>query len=117
MTQVEELTEKVLEFRDERDWEQYHTPHNLSAALSVEVAELQELFLWQDGEEGPVDSDSIEKMSDEIADVLIYGLLFCHEVGIDPAEAVRRKLEKNRRKYPAEKARGRTAKYTELEED
>lgn len=117
MADIAELTERILEFRDKRDWQQFHTPRNLTAALSIEAAELQELFLWDGGDDGPERSETHERLSDEIADVLIYALLFCHETDIEPAEAVRRKLHKNRRKYPVDKARGRSAKYTELDED
>ena len=116
MAEIAELTERILEFRDERDWHQFHTPRNLAAAISIEAAELQELFLWEKEEEEAGPSGTLEKYSDEIADVLIYALLFCHETEIDPEEAIRRKLEKNRRRYPVEKARGRSVKYTELDE-
>lgn len=117
MADIAELTERILEFRDERDWKQFHTPRNLATALSIEAAELQELFLWEEGDDGSGRSRTAEKESAEVADVLIYALLFCHETGIDPGEAVRRKLEKNRQRYPVEKARGRSVKYTELDED
>ncbi len=117
MNDIAELTESILKFRDERDWKQFHTPRNLATALSIEAAELQELFLWEGGDAEPRRSTNAEQKSDEVADILIYALLFCHEMGIDPAEAVRRKLEKNRERYPVEKARGRSAKYTELDED
>lgn len=117
MAEIAELTETILEFRDERDWQQFHTPRNLAAALSVEAAELQELFLWEGGDEGGDRSETPESQRDEIADVLIYALLFCHETGIDAERAIRRKLEKNRRRYPVEKARGRSVKYTELDGD
>lgn len=116
MSQISELTELVVQFRDERNWAQFHTPRNLAAAISIEAAELQELFLWEDGGVTETDSDTLEDMSDEIADILIFALLFCHETDIEPGDAVRRKLDKNRRKYPVEKARGRSAKYTELDE-
>lgn len=116
MSQISELTELLVEFREERDWAQFHTPRNLAAAVSIEAGELQEHFLWEDEGATEPDSDSLENMRDEIADVLIFALLFCHEADIDPARAVRRKLDKNRRKYPVNKARGRSAKYTELDE-
>lgn len=116
MSEISELTALVAQFRDERDWAQFHTPRDLAAAVSIEAGELQELFLWEDEGATEADPDSLENMRDEIADVLIFALLFCHETGIDAGEAVRRKLDKNRRKYPVEKARGRPAKYTELDE-
>lgn len=116
MTEIAELTERILEFRDERDWKQFHSPRNLAAALSVEAAELQEFFLWGTGDDETDHSGTSDKQRDEIADVLIYALLFCHARKIDPVEAVREKLKKNRRRYPVDKARGRSAKYTELDQ-
>ena len=111
------LVKQILAFRDERDWAQFHTPKNLAAALAVEAAELQELMLWKGEEE--VDhlvssKNGHVKLSDEIADVLIYALLFCDAAGIDPDAAVRIKLKKNAEKYPVEKAKGSAKKYTEL---
>ena len=111
------LVKQILAFRDERDWAQFHTPKNLAAALAVEAAELQELMLWKGEEE--VDHlvssrNGHAKLSDEIADVMIYALLFCEAAGIDPEAAVRIRLKKNGEKYPVEKAKGSAAKYTEL---
>ena len=111
------LMNQILACRDERDWVQFHTPRNLATALAVAVAELQELMLWK----GEVVVDHLvssknghSKLSDEIADVMIYALLFCEAAGIDPEAAVRIKLKKNGEKYPVEKAKGSAAKYTEL---
>lgn len=115
MDQLARLTHKIVAFRDARDWEQFHTPKNLAAAIAVEAAELQEHFLWDTGEVDSTSSD-VGDISEEIADVLIYALLFCHQLDIDPKKAIQRKLEKNRERYPAEKARGRSTKYTELED-
>ncbi|MFP6899476.1 MAG: nucleotide pyrophosphohydrolase [Opitutales bacterium] len=114
------LVKQILAFRDERDWAQFHTPKNLAAALAVEAAELQELMLWKGEEE--VDhlvssKNGHAKLSDEIADVLIYALLFCDAAGIDPDAAVRIKLKKNAEKYPVDLAKGSAKKYTEFSED
>ena len=114
------LMNEILAFRDERDWAQFHTPKNLAAALAVEAAELQELMLWKGEEE--VDhlvssKNGHVKLSDEIADVLIYALLFCDAAGIDPDAAVRIKLKKNAEKYPVDLAKGSAKKYTEFSED
>jgi NTP pyrophosphatase (non-canonical NTP hydrolase) len=114
------LMTEILAFRDERDWAQFHTPKNLAAALAVEAAELQELMLWKGEEE--VDhlvssKNGHAKLSDEIADVLIYALLFCDAAGIDPDAAVRIKLKKNAEKYPVDLAKGSAKKYTEFSED
>lgn len=112
---LEDLTRQIVAFRDERDWKQFHSPKNLAASISIEAAELLECFQWSSDE--TIDED-VEKRRDEIeeeiADVLIYALLLAHDTGIDPVEAVRRKLAKNDAKYPAEKAKGSRAKYTEL---
>lgn len=115
MDQLTRLTQQIVAFRDARDWEQFHTPKNLAAAIAVEAGELQEQFLWdEDGVDpaAPVD----DAISEEIADVLIYALLFCHQLDIDPKKAIQRKLETNRERYPVDKARGRSTKYTELED-
>ena len=114
------LVKQILAFRDERDWAQFHTPKNLAAALAVEAAELQELMLWKGEEE--VDhlvssTNGHVKLSDEIADVLIYALLFCDAAGIDPDAAVRIKLKKNAEKYPVDLAKGSAKKYTEFSDD
>ena len=114
------LVKQILAFRDERDWAQFHTPKNLAAALAVEAAELQELMLWKGKEE--VDhlvssKNGHGKLSDEIADVMIYALLFCDAAGIDPGAAVRIKLKKNAEKYPVDLAKGSAKKYTEFSED
>ncbi len=112
---LEDLTRQIVEFRDERDWKQFHSPKNLAASISIEAAELLECFQWSSDETiaGDVEKRRGE-IEEEIADVLIYALLLAHDTGIDPAEAVRRKLAKNGAKYPAEKAKGKREKYTEL---
>ena len=111
------LIEEILAFRDERDWAQFHSPKNLAAALAIEAAELQELMLWKteaEVSEFATSKPGHGKLSDEIADVLIFALLFCEAAGIDPEAAIRRKLEKNAEKYPADKAKGSAKKYTDL---
>lgn len=112
---LDDLTRQIVAFRDERDWKQFHSPKNLAASISIEAAELLECFQWSSDE---TIAEDVEKrrgeIEEEIADVLIYALLLAHDTVIDPAEAVRRKLAKNEAKYPAEKAKGSRAKYTEL---
>lgn len=108
----------IRAFRDERDWAQFHTPQQLAAAISIEAAELQEIFLWKDGEEAIAaleNPDTLRDASYEIADVLIFALLFCDAIGIDAAESVQAKLELNAKKYPVERSKGRSDKYTELQ--
>ncbi|HAL30684.1 MAG TPA: nucleotide pyrophosphohydrolase [Coriobacteriia bacterium] len=112
---LDDLTRQIVAFRDERDWKQFHSPKNLAASISIEAAELLECFQWSSDE---TIAEDVEKrrseIEEEIADVLIYALLLAHDTGINPAEAVQRKLAKNEAKYPAEKAKGSRAKYTEL---
>ena len=112
------LVKQILAFRDERDWAQFHTPKNLAAALAIEAAELQELMLWKSEREVAdliTSRPGHSKLSDEIADVLIYGILCCESAGIDPEAAIRIKLKKNAEKYPVEKAKSNAKKYTELD--
>ena len=96
-------------FVDARDWQQFHSPKNLSMSLSIEAAELMELFQWLDlveAREAMKTGAVRENAVDEIADVLIYALAFCNSNDIDIEEAVTRKMEKNNQKYPADKFKG-----------
>jgi len=95
--------EKIIEFRDKREWKKFHYPKNLAAALSIEAAELQELFLWKDlepSEQVASDNERIGLIADEIADVAIYLFLLTHELNINLKEAINRKINKNEMKYP-----------------
>ncbi|MBX3094180.1 MAG: nucleotide pyrophosphohydrolase [Cryobacterium sp.] len=94
-------------FVAERDWAQFHSPENLAKSISIEAAELLECFQWGS------DADH-ERLRDELADVLTYALLLADRIGVDPSELVLEKLEQTRRKYPVEKARGRSEKYDRL---
>jgi NTP pyrophosphatase (non-canonical NTP hydrolase) len=112
---LKSITEKIIAFRDARDWAQYHDPKNLSQALSIEAAELQEIFLWKTRQESmELSEKDIERVSDEIADVFIYLTYLCHEFKIDLFEATRKKIEKNGEKYPVQKSKGSNRKYDEL---
>jgi dCTP diphosphatase len=116
-TTVSELKERVLAFVRERDWEQFHTPKNLSMALAAETAELMEHFLWATPEESravAADPAKRAKIAEELADVVIYALEFANATGLDIAASIEAKVAANARKYPVEKSRGRSAKYTEL---
>ena len=112
---LDDLARQIVEFRDERDWKQFHSPRNLAASVSIEAAELLEIFQWSSDK---TIADDVEKrrseIEEEIADVLIYALLLAYDTGIDPQAAVVRKLEANEAKYPAAKARGNREKYTQL---
>lgn len=109
------LLEAILAFRQERDWEQFHTPRNLSAAICVEAAELLDHFRWtRDSDSPEITTRQHTEMEHEVADIAILLSYFCHDLGIDLDAAVARKLEINRARYPVEKARGRSTKYDGL---
>ena len=114
---ISDLKTHVLAFVRERDWEQFHTPKNLSMALAAEAGELMEHFLWATPEQSrAVANDPAKrgKIADEIADVVIYALEFANATGLDLAAAIEAKMTANAKKYPVEKAKGRAEKYTEL---
>ena len=116
-TTVAELKTRVLAFARERDWEQFHSPKNLSMALAAEAGELMEHFLWATNEQSrdvAADAAKRGKIADELADVVIYALEFANATGLDVATAIEAKMAANAKKYPVEKARGRADKYTEL---
>lgn len=110
-----ELLDKLLAFRKERDWEQFHTPKNLSAALCTEAAELLEQFQWaKDTELAELVIREREHIENEIADIVIFLSYLCHDLNVSLNGVVERKLELNRTKYPVEKARGLATKYDRL---
>ncbi len=117
MDGLQALTKKILAFRDERDWEQFHTPRNIAAALAVEVGELQEAFLWKNDKEVQKlleTTGGVEKVREEVADVMIYCLLLAHACGIDPEAAIHAKIAINAEKYPVNLARSKALKYSDL---
>ncbi|WP_144790338.1 nucleotide pyrophosphohydrolase [Kocuria palustris] len=97
----------LREFVRERDWAQFHTPENLAKSISIEAGELLECFQWSPA----ADQREVE---DELADVLTYAYLLADRLGVEPHEIMRRKLETTQRKYPVEKARGRSTRYDRL---
>jgi dCTP diphosphatase len=112
---LNDLVQKLVAFRDRRDWAQFHDPKNLAEAISIEAAELLELFLWKTPDESrKLAEKDRAHAAEEVADVFIYLALLSHELGIDIEKAVEEKLRRNEEKYPAEKARGNAKKYTEL---
>lgn len=116
-TTVAELRERVLAFVRERDWEQFHSPKNLSMALAAESGELMEHFLWAESKASLAvvqDPNKRPAIEAELADVVIYALEFANICGIDLAAAIGAKMAANAKKYPVEKSRGRADKYTEL---
>ena len=114
---VAELKSRVLAFARERDWEQFHAPKNLSMALAAEAGELMEHFLWATPEASQaVAADPVKraKIAEELADVIIYALEFANATKLDVAASIEAKMAANAKKYPVEKSRGRSDKYTEL---
>ena len=108
----DETIQRVLKFRDDRDWRQFHTPKDLAISLSLEAAELLELFQWSGTDlECPGNRD---KLREELADVLSYCILMADVCELDLDEIMNEKVTKNEAKYPVEKARGNASKYTEL---
>ena len=112
---LQSLTQALRAFARERDWEQFHSPKNLACALSVEAAELLEHFQWLSEEQSrALDADKRAAVAAEAADVLLYLLQLCDKLGIDLVQAARQKLVRNAEKYPVERARGSSKKYTEI---
>jgi dCTP diphosphatase len=115
LTELEQLREQLRAFSAERDWDQFHSPKNLAMALSVEAGELLENFQWLTEEQSlSLGPEALAAAGDEVADVLLYLIRLCDQLGIDPVAAAQRKLLANARKYPVDKARGNSKKYTEL---
>ena len=114
-TTIDALKGRIAAFNEQRDWGQYHSPRNLAMAISVEAAELLELYLWcsDDGPQ-PAVASRRERVSQEAADVAITLLNLCQHAGIDLAAAIEEKLEANAKKYPVDKARGQMLKHDEL---
>ena len=106
---MDEIINRLRQFRDERDWKQFHNPKDLALALSIESSELLEAFLWKSA----ADAD-IEKVKEELADVFAFAFLMADACDLDVKQIVMDKIEKNEKKYPVEKARGTAKKYTEL---
>ena len=102
----------VTDFRDEREWSQFHNPKDLAISLSLEAAELLEIFQWSGAD--LVCEDKLDKIKEELADVLCYSILLADRCGLDMDEIIREKMKKNSEKYPADLSRGHKEKYTEL---
>jgi NTP pyrophosphatase (non-canonical NTP hydrolase) len=114
MRDLEELKERLRVFVAERDWDQFHSPKNLAMALSVEAAELVELFQWlTEAESAALDGERRRRAAEELADVLVYLVRIADRLDIDLLQAAGEKLESNAVKYPAERVRGQARKYDE----
>tara|TARA_X000001036_G_scaffold113109_1_gene105957 strand:+ start:3771 stop:4118 length:348 start_codon:yes stop_codon:yes gene_type:complete len=109
-TTIQEIRSLIDSFADERDWQQFHSPKNLSMSISIEAAELMELFQWlslEDAKKVMESGKTRDNAIDEIADVLIYAFAFCIRNNIDISDAIRQKMKKNIKKYPKDKYKGR----------
>lgn len=112
MNQIDIIINKIISFRDEREWEQFHDSKNLATAISIEAAELNELFLWKSIEESElIDKDTIKE---ELADIFTFALLLANKHGFDVEEIIFEKMKKNALKYPVEKSKGVSTKYDKL---
>jgi len=116
MNDISDITEKIRAFRDERDWAQFHNPKDMAMAISLEAGELMEHFLWKTPAEVEVRIESHrEEISDEMADVAVYLFELADNLGIDLLQAMENKMAKNAAKYPADKVKGSSKKYSEYE--
>ena len=115
MDSITKITEKIRTFRDDRDWMQFHNPKEIAAAIAIESAELQEIFLWKDYPESEtVAREKQEAVADEIADIAVYLFELADNLGLQLGEVILEKMKKNAAKYPVEKSRGSNLKYNEL---
>ena len=116
MNELEELRLRISEFARERDWDQFHSPKNLAMALIVEAAELVEQFQWlKQSESRALAGENSKAVEDELADILVYLVRIADQLDIDLLAAARRKISSNEAKYPADKVRGSSKKYTEYQ--
>jgi NTP pyrophosphatase (non-canonical NTP hydrolase) len=109
MKETEEITQALLKFRNEREWEQFHNPKDLALAISIESAELLELFLWKHADEANAD-----KVKEELADIFSFAFLLADKYGFNVKDIVLEKVKTNAEKYPVDKAKGTAKKYNEL---
>ncbi len=109
MKESEEIKQALLNFRNERDWEQFHNPKDLALAISIESAELLELFLWKNADEA-----NVERIKEELADILSFSFLLAEKYGFDIKDIILEKIKLNGQKYPVDKAKGTAKKYDEL---
>lgn len=108
------LKEQIAHFVKERDWEKYHSPKNLAMGLSVEAAELLEIFLWlKEDESHDLPEDKLKNLKEEIGDIMIYLTNIANKFDLDPIECAKQKIELNKKKYPSELVKGSAKKYTE----
>lgn len=112
---IRDLQKKVIEFRNKRDWAKFHNPKDLAISLSLEAAELLEIFQWKsvkDVDNIVENKEFIQKAKEELGDILIYALTLAHEFDLDPSDIILNKLSINKKRYPVEKVKGSSKKYT-----
>ena len=115
MSDIKEITKRIVELRDERDWKQFHTPKDMALSLVLEAAEVLEHFQWKSREEvEEYVKTHKNEVGEELADVLCWVLLMCHDLNIDIYKTSLKKMEKTKKKYPVEKSKGRADKYNKL---
>ena len=112
MSELQDIIDALIKFRNDREWEQFHDSKNLATAISIEAAELNELFLWKTIEE----SEKVDKnrIKEELADIFAFAFLLAEKHGFDVKQIVLDKINRNNQKYPVEKAKGTAKKYNEL---
>lgn len=115
MKNIEDLTKRIIAFRDARDWKQFHNPKDLALSLVLEATEVMEHFQWKNKEEieKHLKTNKVD-VGEELADVFYWVLLMSHDLDIDILEALEKKIKKNEDKYPVEKAKGKHTKYNQL---
>lgn len=112
---LDEVEKKAIAFRDARDWSQFHNPRTLATSISIESAELLELFQWaKDSELDEIASEKRPQIAQELADIMIYIIMMAHDLNIDLEQAILDKMDRNEEKYPVNKSRGKSSKYDEL---
>lgn len=104
---MQELIKKIREFNEERDWDQFHSPENLAKSISIEAGELLECFQWNNNYD-------LNEVCEELADIMNYCIQMADRIGVDPKKIILDKMEKNAKKYPVEKCKGKSDKYTKL---
>ena len=112
MDKYNKIIQELIQFRNDRDWEQFHDSKNLALAISLEAAELNELFLWKKDDE--VENINKDRLKEEIADILSFTFLLAEKHNLDVFDIVSEKIKKNDQKYPVDKAKGTAKKYNEL---
>ncbi len=112
MDKYRNVIDELIKFRDDRDWEQFHDSKNLAVAISIEASELNELFLWKSVEQS--DKVEIDRIKEELADILSFSFLLAEKHGLNPFDIVSEKIKRNGEKYPVAKAKGKSDKYNQL---